>query len=311
MSLKYYARLALCVACLAALLAAGCGPTASDGELGTGEITIPSYTIKAPASGKILGLIIAKGERITRDQPLFAISDQETDGEEKRLAGELAIAEAELKRLETGTPTGVSPAELAALQANFSKAQQKAAKMNNLLAMGAVSRRQAQDAQAEMQRASAAVQAASQQAAVKPSTPEAIAAQKEKVNQLRQQHQNTLMRQQANEAVSPATGIITEKLLDNNAQAAKDQPVLKLTATESCSVTFRSSSAAAANLQPGQEVRFIAAGLPAPFIGKITAVTRDVIAVTNGKVTEITAESDNRPADLKEGASVKISLPAK
>ncbi len=301
MPAKYYLRLALCVLSLASLLASGCGGP-SDGRLGSGKIKIPSYTVTAPASGKILGLIIAKGERITKDQPLFAIADPKTDGEEKNLAGELAKAEAELKRLESGTAAGISPASLAALQADFDAARQKAAKMNNLLAMGAVSRNQARAAQTEMQQAAAALQAASQQAAaVRPSTPETIAAQKEKVKQLQQQHQAALLKQQTNEAASPATGIITEKLLENNAEAAKGQPVLKLKSTESCSVVFSVPAAAAKDLSPGREVYFSAKGLPAPFTGRITGV----------RGTEVSAASDNKPEDLADDTEVTVSLAAK
>ena len=63
--------------------------------------------------------------------------------------------------MQQGTPTAAPIADTSLAQANVAAAQQKAAKMNSLLAQGAVSRNQAQAAQDELQRAIAQLQAAS------------------------------------------------------------------------------------------------------------------------------------------------------
>ena len=52
-----------------ALLLGGCA-TQNDKSLGSAAISIPSYAIKAPSAGKIIGLISEKGERISKGQPL-------------------------------------------------------------------------------------------------------------------------------------------------------------------------------------------------------------------------------------------------
>lgn len=147
--------------CLTAFSLSGCSLQKADNSLGRGTISIPTYAVKAPTAGKLIGLISEKGERISKGQPLFAIGDAKLDKQVKALATQVAKAEADLKRMQQGTPTAAPVADTSLAQANVAAAQQKAAKMNSLLAQGAVSRNQAQAAQDELQRAIAQLQAAS------------------------------------------------------------------------------------------------------------------------------------------------------
>lgn len=272
----------------------------SNKNLGSAEITIPTYTIKAPAAGKILGLISEKGERISKGQPLFAIEDTNLDKQVKDAAAQVAKAEADLKRMQQGTPTAtVNAMDTSLAQANVAAAQQKAAKMNSLLAQGAVSRSQAQAAQEELARATAQLQAASQViVSVKPASPEQIEAQKKLITQLKAQHQALLKKQQENEAQSPCTGIITELSGVNNTVAQKDQVILQIKATDSCTMTLNVSSTQAKELQKGAAVNIKAANIPAPFVGQIIAIDG----------TKVTITSDKKPEDLKDSAKVEITL---
>lgn len=296
--MKLIKVICILTACAAVFLS-GCG-LQNNKSLGSAAISIPTYAIKAPAAGKILGLISEKGERISKGQPLFAIEDTKLDKEVKDAAAQLAKAEADLKRMQQGTPTAaVSTADISLAQANVAAAQQKATKMNSLLAQGAVSRSQAQAAQAELTRATAQLQAASQVVmSIKPASPEQLEAQKKLITQLKAQHAALLQKQQANEAQSPCTGIITELSAANNATAQKDQPVLQIKATDSCSITLTVSSAQAQDLQNGQAVSLKAKEVPAPFVGQISAIAG----------TQITITSDKKPEDLKDGATVEITL---
>lgn len=272
----------------------------SNKNLGSAEITIPTYTIKAPAAGKILGLISEKRERISKGQPLFAIEDTKLDKQVKDAAAQVAKAEADLKRMQQGTPTAtVNTMDTSLAQANVAAAQQKAAKMNSLLAQGAVSRSQAQAAQEELARATAQLQAASQViVSVKPASPEQIEAQKKLITQLKAQHQALLKKQQENEAQSPCTGIITELSGVNNTVAQKDQVILQIKATDSCTMTLNVSSTQAKELQKGAKVNIKTSNIPAPFVGQISAI----------EGTKVTITSDKKPEDLKDGAKVEISL---
>lgn len=186
--------------------------------------------VTAPRTGQIIGLIAEPGERISQGQPLFALADAEVDQQCAKIATTIAAEQAKLKVMETGTP---ATADLSALEAQQGTAKQKAAKMEMLFAQGAVSRRQAEAAQQELQQAERALQAAKQQPQnALPSSPEAISAQKQKLAKLGEEQQLWLAKQQANEIICPATGIVKEILLSNGTEVQQDQVVLKLEITE-------------------------------------------------------------------------------
>ncbi len=296
--MKFCKVICILSAFLVLFAAGGCTPQGSN-ALGSTTLSVPTYAVKAPAAGKLLGLISEKGERISKGQPLFAVSANAVDSKVKDVTTQLAKAEADLKRMEVGTSAPVPAGDLAAAQANVAAAQQKAAKMNSLLAQGAVSRNQAQAAQNELVAATLALQAASSTAVqTKPAAPEQIAAQKKLVEQLKQQQAASLAQQQQNEGVSPCTGIITELAAKNNDNVQKDQVILHIKSTTSCSLTLNVSAAKAKELQKGQGVSIKAEAVPAPFAGKISAIDGSKITIT----------SDNKPEDLADGTKVEVSL---
>ena len=293
-----YKVICMLSACLVLLATGGCSPQSSN-SLGSATLNIPTYAVKAPAAGKLLGLICEKGERISKGQPLFAVGAEAVDDKAKDITTQLAKAEADLKRMEIGTSAPAPAADLSAAQANVAAAQQKAAKMNSLLAQGAVSHNQAQAAQNELAAATAALQAASGTAVqTKPASPGQIAAQKKLVEQLRQQKAAVLTQQQQNEGVSPCTGIITELAAKNNDSVQKNQVVLHIKATTSCSLTLNVSAVQAKELQRDQSVNLKAEAIPAPFAGKISAIDG----------TKVTIISDNKPEDLAAGTKVEVLL---
>lgn len=284
--------------CLTAFSLSGCSLQKADNSLGRGTISIPTYAVKAPTAGKLIGLISEKGERISKGQPLFAIGDAKLDKQVKDLATQVAKAEADLKRMQQGTPTAAPVADTSLAQANVAAAQQKAAKMNSLLAQGAVSRNQAQAAQDELQRAIAQLQAAS--VSFKPASPAEIDAQQKLIVQLKAQQAAAKAQQEKNEGNSPCTGIITDLQAANNATVQKDQVILHIKAVDSCSITLNVSAAQTKKLKAGMPVNIKAAETPAPFSGKISSIDG----------TKITVTSDQKPEDLKDGVKVEISLAA-
>lgn len=285
--------------CLTAFSLSGCSLQKADNSLGSGTISIPTYAVKAPTAGKLIGLISEKGERISKGQPLFAIGDAKLDKQVKDLATQVAKAEADLKRMQQGTPTAAPIADTSLAQANVAAAQQKAAKMNSLLAQGAVSRNQAQAAQDELQRAIAQLQAASS-VSVKPASPAEIDAQQKLIVQLKAQQASAIAQQEKNEGNSPCTGIITDLQAANNATVQKDQVIIHIKAVDSCSITLNVSAAQAKELKAGMPVSIKAKENPAPFSGKISSIDG----------TKITVTSDQKPEDLKDGVKVEISLAA-
>lgn len=283
---------------LVALLLGGCGGSMQHKKIGEGALTIPSYTVQAPASGQIIGLIVEKGERIGEGQPLFAIGDQQLDSQVKELTAQTAKAAAELKRLEQGSVNAPPASDIGQAQARLAAAQQKAAKMNSLLAQGAVSRQQAQAAQAELQQASAEFQAASQAAmSARPASPPAIAQQRQLLEELKRQLAQAKSKQQANEAASPCTGVIAKLTAANNTAVQKGQPVLEITANESCLVSFTVGADILKTLTAGQKV-ILKTSSDSEFSGSISKID-------GAKVTVV---SDSKPAELAEGAVVNIYL---
>lgn len=280
-----------------ALLISGCTAT-NNKELGSGNVNVPIYDIKAPASGKIIGLISESGDRISKEQPLFAIENATIDKQLKALNIQLAKAEADFKRLKQG-PAKTVQIDLSTAQTNLASAQQKANKMNQLLAMGAVSRIQAQEAQDELKLATAQLQKATQLTLnFNPSSPKQIESQQNLIIQLKVQQAALLKKQQENEAVSPCTGNIIKLLSTNNSNVQKEQTVLQIKALDYCTIILNLSPNEAKTLKAGMSVNIKTVENPAPFPGKISSIEGGKIIIT----------SDKKPEDIRNGSKADISL---
>lgn len=186
------------------------------------------HTITAPKGGKIIGLIVEKGERISKDQPLFAIADEQLSKELEKNSADLAAAEAKLKVMQNGS-SAPNPVNITALKERQRKAQENAAKMERLLAVGGISRAKAVIAQQELQQSNNALAAAQQQTeASKPASPEAIEAQEKQIASLKAQQNVLISKQQENEVMCPATGVIKEIKVTNGTVLKLQQIVLVL-----------------------------------------------------------------------------------
>lgn len=278
----------------------GCTNFTNEKILGSTKISVPTYAVKAPASGKILGLISEENERISKEQPLFAIADDINDQAVKDLTTQITLAEAELKKMEQGSSSPSAAIDLQTAQNNYNIAQQKAAKMNNLLALGAISRLKAQAAQIELQNASIQLQTATQNAiATKPSSPQSIEEQKNRIQQLKAKQNNNLLKQQSNEALSPCTGIITSIKATNNSDVKKDDLILQIQATETGMLTLNLTKNQIKNLKTKQKVLLKADSLPAPFEGVISNITGNTVSIT----------TLNKPESITDGTTIQVTLP--
>lgn len=294
MQLKKLVVLGLTMACMFSF---GCSKK-SDTALGETKLTIPTYTINAPAKGKILGLILENGEHIGKDQPLFAIASDAVDAKVKNNAESLAKAEAELKRLEIGSTVQISQGELITAKEALTAAEAKAQKMNSLLAAGAVSKRQAQLADAELAAAQANYQAMAGQSERQKASPEEIAKQKEIVENLKGEKVKVLQEQSAYEALAPNSCIVTEKLAKNGDEVEKNQPVLKLLAQDECEVQIKLSEKAAEKLANKQvNLLFKEKATDLTFTGK-------VIKLENSVLTTLV----KLPASVRKDINVQIYI---
>ena len=285
------------------LLVAGCGKPAATlpTVIGSGSVDIPAYKITAPAAGKILGLILESGERIGKGQPLFAIEQPELDAAVEDAATEAARADAELTNLESGSgEQAIAAADysLQSAESSYQAAEQNYQKMASLYAQNAIARIKVEQAQAALAEANLEAAKAHQTRLTAKASPEAIEQQKQAALQAQQHYQQLLQKQQTNEAQSPCTGIVTEKLLSSGDTAAQGQHILTIRATEQCQVNLKMQPQQAAALKTGQEVIAEAAVLKKTFPGTITAID-------NGTVTIML---ENKLEELKAAMEVSISL---
>lgn len=271
--------------------------------IGSGSITVPTYKITAPLAGKILGLISEPGERIGQGQPLFAIEQPDLDSNTENAATEVARAEAELSNLESGNSEQAIAAALYSVQSSeqaYQVASQNYQKMSSLYAQNAIARIKVEQAQTALNSASSNLEQAREHYArlSAKASPEEIANQKQATEATQANYNKLLKKQQSNEAQSPCTGVITEKLLKNGDIATLNQHVLTLIATEQCQVILKVSVQQAEVLTVGQEIFAESANLKKKFPGKITAINDN----------QITILIENKLEELKNGMEVSISL---
>ena len=265
------------------LFSAACKNETKAPALGSGSVYFTVYDITAPAEGQILGLILEKGDRIGKEQPLFAIDDKQLAEEIKQADANAARAEAELKIMQNGQSSPNNGAALAAAQQQYEQASAKEAKMASLYKIGAIARRQYEAASAEKSAALAALNAAQNAGSLVKASPEAIAQKQEE--------------QLALETESPCTGIVEEKYHNAGETAAAGEKILSIRDLENCSVNIKISAQAAQSLKPGQKVTAHAQGINKTFNGSIAKIENGLAEIN----------IDNTSLDLKEGTEITVS----
>lgn len=275
------------------LFSAACKNEAKAPALGSGSVYFTVYDITAPAEGQILGLILEKGDRIGKEQPLFAIDDKQLAEEIKQADANAARAEAELKIMQNGQ----SSPNNAAAQQQYEQASAKEAKMASLYKIGAIARRQYEAASAEKSAALAALNAAQNAGSLVKASPEAIAQKQEELKTLKKKYNALMQKQLALETESPCTGIVEEKYHNAGETAAAGEKILSIRDLENCSANIKISAQAAQNLKPGQKITAHAQGINKTFNGSIAKIENGLAEIN----------IDNTSLDLKEGTEVTVS----
>lgn len=279
------------------LFSAACKNETKAPALGSGSVYFTVYDITAPAEGQILGLILEKGDRIGKEQPLFAIDDKQLAEEIKQADANAARAEAELKIMKNGQSSPNNGAALAAAQQQYEQASAKEAKMASLYKIGAIARRQYEAASAEKSAALAALNAAQNGGSLVKASPEAIAQKQEELKTLKKKYNALMQKQLALETESPCTGIVEEKYHNAGETAAAGEKILSIRDLENCSVNIKISVQAAQSLKPGQKITAHAQGLNKTFNGSISKIENGLAEIN----------IDNTSLDLKEGTEVTVS----
>lgn len=275
------------------LFSAACKNETKAPALGSGSVYFTVYDITAPAEGQILGLILEKGDRIGKEQPLFAIDDKQLAEEIKQADANAARAEAELKIMQNGQSSPNNGAALAAAQQQYEQASAKEAKMASLYKIGAIARRQYEAASAEKSAALAALNAAQNAGSLVKASPQ----KQEELKTLKKKYNALMQKQLALETESPCTGIVEEKYHNAGETAAAGEKILSIRDLENCSVNIKISAQAAQNLKPGQKITAHAQGLNKTFNGSIAKIENGLAEIN----------IDNTSLDLKEGTEVTVS----
>lgn len=276
---------------------AACQSENAKPALGSGSVYFPVYEITAPADGKILGLILQKGDRIGKEQPLFAVEDQQLTAQIKEAAADISRTEAEIKAMQNGQDKA-DPAAIDAAQQQYEQASAQETKMAALYRQGAVARRQYEAASAAKAAAQAALSAARGADQTIKASPGTIAQKQEELKTLQTKYNALLQKQLALEEESPCTGIVTEKYLNAGDTAAAGQKVLSIRELETCSSVIKISAQIAQNLTVGQPITAHADSINKNFKGSI--------AKTEGNT--ITVSIDNTSLDLKDGMEISVTV---
>ena len=303
MRVKFYALLALVL--VLSLCAAGCGTTKTKRTVTlTGKIEVPPLAITAPREGKILGLILEKGDRIRKGEPLFAITQKGEDAGIEKATADLARAEAELKNAKSGASAaqiGAATGAVASAEAAVTQYQQLYTKLANLYKVGGIAKKKVDQAQADLAAAQenyAATQQHLQQLQTR-ATPTAVSDLETKVQKLKAAYDAELKNQTANEVHAPSTCRVLEVLVKNGATAAVGQNIMNVRSLTDCTLKASVGSLpSTAAFKPGLPVQLAVKGSPKTFTGVITTVQDGQVTIT----------STNKTEDLQEGATVTATL---
>ena len=290
--------------CFLLLTACGKQPSAAKNVKLQGKTEAVFYVVKAPVDGEIRGLILDKGERIRKDQPLFGLGTQDENPEVGKASAELAKAQARLNNASSGNNEAGRASAAAAVEnarSQINTAQQNYAKMQRLYAIGGVSRLKMQQAQQDLEGARAALSAAQAryEQVNRVYTKEELAQLEKKVQEARTAYDAVVLTVEGSEIASPTTGIVREIWAKNGETVKKEQPVMEIVSATDCTITVR-SVIPDPRLQEGAEATVTATASKKSFPAFIQK---------NGENT-ITLFTTKKPEEIPEGTTVEIEFQA-
>ena len=290
--------------CLLLLTACGRQPATAKNITLQGKTEAVRYVVKAPVDGKIRGLILDKGERIRKGQPLFGLGTQDESPEVGKASAELAKAQARLNNASGGNNEAGRASAAAAVESARSRvgtARQNFAKMQRLYAIGGISRLKMQQAQQELGSAEAALSAAQTryEQVNRVYTKEELAQLEKKVQEARTAYDAAVLTVEGSEITSPTTGIVREIWVKNGEAVKKEQPVMEIVSATDCTVTVR-SAIPDPRLQEGAEATVTAIAAKKSFPAVIQKTGQNTVTLFSGK----------KPEEIPEGTNVEIEFQA-
>ena len=288
--------------CFLLLTACGKQPPAAKNIKLQGKTEAICYVVKAPVDGEIRGLILDKGERIRKDQPLFGLGTQDENPEVGKASAELAKAQARLNNASSGNNEAGRASAAAAVENARSQAgtaQQKYAKMQRLYAIGGVSRLKMQQARQDLEGARAALSAAQAryEQVNRDYTKEELAQLEKKVQEARTAYDAVVLTVEGSEISSPTTGTVREIWAKNGEAVKKEQPVMEIVSATDCTITVRSAMPDP-RLQEGTEATVTVTASKKSFPASIQKTGQNTITLFTTK----------KPEEIPEGTTVEIEF---
>ncbi len=319
------------------VLAAGCSAETPENELRvSGFVEATEIQIASDVGGRILELRVAEGDRLTSGDLVARIDARDTELQIDRLRAERAGADAQLRLLRAGSRSQdigqaeaqlrASEADVTTVAAELNAAQIDLDRFESLLQANAGSRKQRDDAKARVDVARERQRAAAERVGAARETldrlragarPEEIDAARARVEAVDAQIASLQKTVSDAGVISPATGIVTQKLVDAGELIARGTPIVVVTDLDNAWANLFVPEPMIPRIKLGQAatIRTDAGGDGLP--GKITFVSpraeftpRNVQTADERSklVYRIKVAVDNRAGILKQGMPVDAEL---
>jgi HlyD family secretion protein len=318
-------------------LAAGCSAETPENELRvSGFVEATEVQIASDVGGRILELRVAEGDRLNSGDLVARIDARDTELQIDRLRAERAGADAQLRLLRAGSRSQdigqaeaqlrASEADVTTVAAELNAAQIDLDRFESLLQANAGSRKQRDDAKARVDVARERQRAAAERVGAARETlerlragarPEEIDAARARVEAVDAQIASLQKTVSDAGVISPATGIVTQKLVDAGELIARGTPIVVVTDLDNAWANLFVPEPMIPRIKLGQAatIRTDAGGDGLP--GKITFVSpraeftpRNVQTADERSklVYRIKVAVDNRAGVLKQGMPVDAEL---
>jgi HlyD family secretion protein len=303
------------------LLVAGCSD-GSKAERAQGYVEGEFVRIAPETGGRLVRLDVAKGQDIEAGAPLFALDDRDERAALAQAEANQAVAAAQLADLKTGR----RPEEIRVLDAQFAEAEatlvaaQKAYERNVTLSDKAVASAAALDqSKADLDAATARVDAARQNRAVAElaARPDAIRAAEENVAALAAAVEEAKTRLARRQQSAPASAQVADTIFRVGEMVPAGQPVVSLLPQEGRKIVFFIPEAKRSAIRVGERVAIGCDGCADDLAASVTVIassaefTPPVIYSTESRsklVFRIEARPEGAAARLEPGQPVDVTL---
>jgi HlyD family secretion protein len=207
--------------CVAAVLAAGCGRSGTDGDVThlNGRIEAVTVDLGPRVAGRVSEVLVREGDRVKAGDLLVRVDLGETSIAVAREQAGVRAAEARAEDLRAGSRSseiGAAEAEVADRRAAVALAAKEAQRQSALAAEGIVAPRERDEARTELERAGAALKLSEDRLALarEGSRPKQTAAARADADRAAAVLEQSVVVAREGEVRAPADGIIVHRLAE-------------------------------------------------------------------------------------------------